>query len=113
MLLVDDDPFVCTNLASALRRVFPPETAIRTAHTLQEAKEWIAKEEFDGVIADRGLPDGSGTDLIRRLANRSSQRITLILISDQVTDLPDVAELLTEHQDVIFFEKPLRFTLTP
>jgi CheY-like chemotaxis protein len=40
---------------------------VTTATTVAEALAAFAVEEFDAVISDVGLPDGSGVDLMREI----------------------------------------------
>jgi DNA-binding response OmpR family regulator len=40
---------------------------VQSASTLQSARELTAKDEFDVLISDLGLPDGSGIDLVQTL----------------------------------------------
>ena len=50
---------------------------MRAAFTFQSALELSAKEKFDVLISDLGLPDGSGLDLIQKLASKPPLGIAL------------------------------------
>jgi PAS domain S-box-containing protein len=45
---------------------------VQTAHSIQSALEAAGAHDFDLVISDIGLPDGSGIDLIRTLRMKSA-----------------------------------------
>jgi CheY-like chemotaxis protein/two-component sensor histidine kinase len=58
--------------------------AVHFARCIADAREVAAREEFDLVISDVGLPDGTGLDLMREL--RQSKRLTGIALSGFGTD---------------------------
>ena len=64
ILLVEDHVDTNRSLTHLLRhrgyRVHP-------AHSVQSALDLAAKEHFDVLVSDIGLPDGTGTDLMRKL----------------------------------------------
>ena len=43
---------------------------VTTAHTVATALRAATQEEFDLLVSDIGLPDGSGDDLIRQLQDK-------------------------------------------
>jgi len=47
---------------------------VRTASTLADARERCEHEDFDLLICDIGLPDGSGIELLRDIRTRSNVR---------------------------------------
>lgn len=63
ILHVEDDLDIVTIVGSLLRDDF----SVCSAKTLKQARECIAKESFDLVLLDVGLPDGSGLDLLPEL----------------------------------------------
>ena len=71
ILLVEDHEDTNRSLTSLLRR---RGYHVQSALTFQSALELSAKEEFDVLISDLGLPDGSGIDLIQKLASKTASR---------------------------------------
>ena len=63
VLYVDDHD----DSASMLKLVFAP-VQVQTASTFDEAIELATNENFDLYVLDSRLPDGSGIELVRRLA---------------------------------------------
>jgi HAMP domain-containing protein/signal transduction histidine kinase len=74
ILLVEDHEDTNRSLTSLLRR---RGYQVKSALTFQTAIELSAKEEFDVLISDLGLPDGSGIDLIQKLALKPPLGIAL------------------------------------
>jgi signal transduction histidine kinase/ActR/RegA family two-component response regulator/HAMP domain-containing protein len=64
ILLVEDHEDTNRSLTNLLRR---RGYHVRSAGNLQSARDLSAQEEFDVLISDLGLPDGSGIDLMRTL----------------------------------------------
>lgn len=62
LLLVEDDDWLLQGLNYQLRDA---GFDVATATTLTEAKAQLAKRQFDIVVTDIGLPDGSGLELFR------------------------------------------------
>src|SRR3989440_4928874 len=76
ILLVDDHPDTC----AALERLLTLRGhSVAAAHSMRGALEIAARESFDLLISDIGLPDGNGMDLIRYL--RAQRPIRGIAIS--------------------------------
>ncbi|WP_020466576.1 CHASE3 domain-containing protein [Singulisphaera acidiphila] len=75
IFLIEDEPMTLIVMARLLRRIGHEVT---TASSVQEALTVANGLEFDVVISDIGLPDGSGLDLFRQLsANRVLPAIAL------------------------------------
>ena len=64
ILLVEDHEDTNRSLTRLLRR---RGYQVQSATSLQSALELSAKEEFDVLISDLGLPDGSGIELMEKL----------------------------------------------
>jgi hypothetical protein len=69
ILLVEDHEDTNRSLTNLLRR---RGYHVRSAVNLQSARDLSAQEEFDVLISDLGLPDGSGIDLMRTLNSSRS-----------------------------------------
>jgi len=75
ILLVEDEPTTLLVMTRLLRRL---GHSVTTASTVLEALQAANDAEFDMLISDIGLPDGSGLDLIRQLsAHRTFPAIAL------------------------------------
>ena len=64
ILVVDDHPDSLDLLARLLRRC---GHVVETASTVAGALAAIARRRFDLLISDVGLPDGSGTEVMRTI----------------------------------------------
>ncbi len=67
ILLVDDHEDTLRAMARLLKRL---KHRVVTANSVQSALDAAASENFDIVISDVGLPDGTGMDLMRELLGR-------------------------------------------
>lgn len=64
VLLVDDHPDTLYVMARLLRRL---GCLVETAASVGAAVALWEREDFDVLVSDLGLPDGSGLDVMRRL----------------------------------------------
>jgi len=76
VLLVEDSERLAALLTEGLRRVGWIADGVTT---LEEAEAAIATGEFDAVVLDRGLPDGDGLDLVRRMRKRAGAPPVLVM----------------------------------
>jgi len=74
ILLVEDHEDTNRSLTNLLRR---RGYHVQSALTFQSAIELCGKEQYDVLISDLGLPDGSGIDLIQKLASKPALGIAL------------------------------------
>lgn len=87
VLIVDDAPGVTDVLGMKLEREGYEAVIARTAAT---AYEFLEAGEFDLILLDIQLPDGSGMEMLKQLRQRRSQLDTpIIMISglDQTSDV--------------------------
>ena len=100
LLVVEDSRFAC----EALRLICQRSGArIRRADSLKSASRHLCTYRPGIVVVDVGLPDGSGLDLIRSLAN-SDPRIGLIMAMSGDESLADGAR---EAGADTFLAKPI------
>lgn len=63
VLMVDDEPLILEIITDTLESF---DAEIVTAENLAEARQaWATREDFDLVLLDKNLPDGSGIDLLK------------------------------------------------
>jgi CheY-like chemotaxis protein len=67
ILLVEDHEDTCRIMSRLLRG---SHHQVATAGTVDAALQAAGRDQFDLVIADLGLPDGSGLELMRQLKQR-------------------------------------------
>lgn len=75
ILIVDDEPAICSSLAFALEEKY----AIFTAGSAQDALECIAKQDIDIVLLDLKLGNYDGMDLLRQIKEQDSGIIVMIM----------------------------------
>jgi DNA-binding NarL/FixJ family response regulator len=78
-LVVEDHPLIGTTIQRALARHGQAELV----ETRAQALAAIADGGFDGVVADVGLPDGSGFDVVREV-KRVSPNVPILILSGEV-----------------------------
>jgi DNA-binding response OmpR family regulator len=84
ILVVEDESALAASLAKGLRQA---AHAVDLAPTLAEARVRLAMEQYDGVLLDLGLPDGSGLALAREIRSRGDRVPILVLTArDSVRD---------------------------
>ncbi len=103
VLIVEDDAGIATGLAATLRH---DGHAVETRSTLEHAWDLLRMASFDAVLLDLGLPDGDGTELLRRLrasrrpvAGESTDPATPVLIMTARDAVPDRVSGLDEGAD--------------
>ncbi len=77
ILLVEDEQELAVSIVAFLEQ---NDYACTHASNLKKAKEYIAKQDFNAVLLDLGLPDGNGMDLIQQVKNKD-QSIGVIILS--------------------------------
>ena len=74
ILLVDDHPDSLDLLARLLRRC---GHTVETARSVEEAAHAVGGRRFDLLVSDLGLPDGSGTEVMRLVRDAGTPGIAL------------------------------------
>ena len=69
VLVVDDDE----SLANTSRRILGDDVEVMVVGTAAAGRAALGDGEFDALVLDLGLPDGSGLDLLRELRGKNSE----------------------------------------
>lgn len=101
LLIVDDDPAVCTSLRDVLEL---QQYEVASASTGAEALVACAEDHFDILLLDIRLPDTSGLDLIARVEELLPKIDILVVTGD---DTFDSAALAVRPSTVAYMVKPL------
>lgn len=89
ILIVED----ATDMAEAIvTRLARSGMACDLAETVAEAQGFLAVQRYDALVLDINLPDGLGTDLLRKLRNKGDRTPVLMLtalfsVDDRVSAL--------------------------
>jgi two-component system copper resistance phosphate regulon response regulator CusR len=84
ILLVEDEIRLAETVARGLRQA---AHAVDVAHCLAEARAKVAVEDYDALVLDLVLPDGSGLDFAAELRGRGvSTPILMLTARDAVPD---------------------------
>lgn len=76
LLIVEDDPLIAASLTQGLA---PLGNTVEVFHRLSEARAALAHNQFDLVVLDLGLPDGSGLTLLAEIRKRGNTTPVMIL----------------------------------
>jgi DNA-binding response OmpR family regulator len=88
-LVAEDEPWV----ARTIRKALTPHGFVEVVETAKEASERLASRSYDALVADVGLPDGSGFDLVAQAVS-DEDGVLALLVSGRV-DAERLAEAHT------------------
>lgn len=74
LLYVEDDP----DLQNVIGHMLQEQVALFRATSLQEARDQLAGQNFDLILLDVSLPDGSGLELLEQLRDQHPPPATVI-----------------------------------
>lgn len=99
VLIVDDDQFLTAAISKFLKKYDIKTTAI---HTFFEASEFLraGRSDFDLIILDINLPDGSGVDILRSI-RENDEAIPIIMLSANTGEIHKVTSLNIGADDYI------------
>ena len=84
ILIVEDDEVLLKNIATILRRA---SYAVDTAKDTAEANDKLATPDYDLILLDWKLPDGSGIDLCKEIRAEDKQvKIIMLTAHSQIED---------------------------
>jgi DNA-binding NtrC family response regulator len=84
IIVLEDDLVVRKSLEQQLRY---KRYDVASATTIAEAQELLTRDNFDLMIVDVRLPDGSGTDLLKQLQTRPSKPLVVMVSGFGTVDL--------------------------
>lgn len=84
ILIVEDDIALCNGITLALKSI---DCKFFTAHNLLDAKKLFNNNDFDLVILDINLPDGSGLDLLTEIKSIRNIPVILLTANDMEIDI--------------------------
>jgi len=84
ILLLEDDAALGQGVCLALNG---ESTAVTHCKNLLQGRRALAAEDFDLLILDINLPDGSGLELLREVRKNSAIPIILLTANDMETDI--------------------------
>ncbi len=96
ILLIEDDAALGQGICLALNS---EHTALTHCKNLLQGRQALAAADYDLLLLDINLPDGSGLELLRQVRQTSSLPILLLTANDLETDI--VAGLETGADDYI------------
>ena len=76
IVVLEDDPVQRKNLESLLRY---RRYDVASVTSIAAAEEMLGRDQFDLLLADVQLPDGSGIDLLKRLQAKTQRPLTVIM----------------------------------
>ena len=84
ILIIEDDIALSKGMVLALRN---EEYEFSQAYTLESAREQMKEEDFDLIILDVNLPDGSGFEFLSEVRGKSSIPIIMVTANDMEIDV--------------------------
>jgi CheY-like chemotaxis protein len=103
ILLIEDDLVTCHIMTALLKRMRHPHVV---AHNAAEALEHVARQPIDLIIADLGLPDINGLDLIEQILVRPHLQDIPVMFCTANAD-PKTVERALAVGAVDFVKKPI------
>ena len=97
IFLLEDDETMGRGIAMALTGT---DTSVTCRSTLAQARETLAEEQFDLLILDVNLPDGSGLDLLRQVRTNGDATPVILLTANDL-ELDEVTGLEAGADDYI------------
>ena len=103
ILIVDDDPTICSELQKELKRNFFPTF---TAGNSKDAIEILSKNKIDIILLDIFMPDVDGLDMLKKVKSKWPS-VEVIIITGYSSQ--DVAIKALRRGAIDYLEKPINY----
>lgn len=90
ILIIEDDKTLSGGIALALRS---SDLVLHQAFSIREAKSAMKATDFQLILLDINLPDGSGLDFLKDFRSSSPKPVILLTANDTETDIVTGLEL--------------------
>jgi len=102
LLLVDDEPRVCTGLKRILRK---DDYRVYVAHNAEQALDTLARHPIDVIVSDQRMPGKKGTELLCDVSVNYPRTVRMILSG--AAEVQDVADAMGAGVIYKYLTKPI------
>jgi DNA-binding NtrC family response regulator len=101
VLVVDDDPDLCTNLWDLFR-----DRALRVgvAHDARSAAERLGQSAYQVILIDMRLPDGDGTTVFHAVRQTNAEAHTILITGHGAELATHLEQLTAEGADAVCYK---------
>ncbi len=101
VLIVDDDPDLCSNLWDLLRE---RDYRVAVAHDEAVASRLLGEQDFRVVLIDMKLPRGDGRSVFQRVRKSNPQARTVVITGHRVEMDPVIQSVMSEGADAVCYK---------
>jgi len=101
VLIVDDDPDLCSNLWDLLRE---RDYRVTVAHDEVQASRLLREQNFRVVLIDMKLPCGDGRSVFQRVRKPNPQARTVVITGHRVEMDPVIQGVMSEGADAVCYK---------
>jgi two-component system response regulator HydG len=101
VLVVDDDHELCETLWDLFRE---HGLRVHIAHDVDEANERLRQREFNVVLIDLKLPQGSGVDVLRTVQEQNPQARTVVITGHRNEAEQTIKQALDQGADAVCYK---------
>ncbi len=101
VLIVDDDPDLCSNLWDLLRE---RDYRVAIAHDEEQAGRLLQDRDFHIVLIDLKLPRGDGRGVFQRVRQKNPEARTVVITGHRVEMDPIVQRVVAEGADAVCYK---------
>lgn len=105
IMIVEDHPEMREWIAGVANDAFPTAETLCVG-TLNQARRWITERNFDLILIDIGLPDGSGVDLVAEIEGQSQSTTYTVVTTIYDDDLHLFAALEAGAKGYLLKDQP-------